>query len=114
MTAKTKTKIRKDDQVIVIAGNDRGKSGKVLYVRSNGIVVQGVNVRKKHVKPTRTAKGGIIEREAPVNASNLRICDSQGEPIKLKVKVDAEGKRELAYTKGGKSVVYRTLSRKKI
>lgn len=113
MTTNRKTKIRKDDQVLVTAGNDRGKTGKVLRVIENRIVVQGVNVRKKHVKPTRTTKGGIIEREAPIDSSNLRVCTPEGKPLKLSVKSE-DGKRELVYKEGKSVVSYRTLSRKKI
>lgn len=112
MTTNTKTKIRRDDQVVVIAGNDRGKTGKVIRVKDNRVVVQGVSVRKKHVKPTRTTKGGIIEREAYIDASNVKVCTPEGTPVKLSVKVSAKGKRELYYKDGGKDVVYRTLSAK--
>lgn len=112
MTNKKKTKIRKDDQVLVIAGNDRGKTGKVIRVNDQRVVVQGINVRKKHVKPTRTAKGGIIEREASIDVSNVKVCNENGRPVKLSVKVDINGKRELYYKDGGKEVVYRSLSAK--
>lgn len=112
MTTNRKTKIRRDDQVLVIAGNDRGKTGKVIRVTEDRVVVQGINVRKKHVKPTRTTKGGIIEREAAMNVSNVKVCTKEGRPVKLSVKEDAKGKRELYYKDGGKDVVYRTLSAK--
>ena len=114
MATKTKLKIRKDDQVLVIAGNDKGKSGKVIMKKGGKVVVQGVNVRKKHVKPTRTAKGGIIEIETPIDPSNLRVCNAEGKPVKLGVQVKASGERELVFKEGSKKVVHRTLSRKKI
>lgn len=71
-------KIRKNDNVIVIAGNNRGKTGKVLKVfpKINRIIVEGVNLRKRHTKPTqKNPQGGITEKEAPVNVSNIMILD---------------------------------------
>jgi len=71
-------KIRKNDNVIVIAGNNRGKTGKVLKVfpKINRVIVEGVNLRKRHTKPTqKNPQGGITEKEAPVNVSNIMILD---------------------------------------
>lgn len=66
-----KKSIRKDDQVYVISGNSRGMTGKVLRVLGQKVVVQGVNLRQKHVKPTREQKGSITTIERPVHISNL-------------------------------------------
>jgi large subunit ribosomal protein L24 len=70
-------KIKRDDEVVVLAGKDKGKRGKVLKVdtASNRVFVEGVNVVKKHQKPNPAlgVAGGIIEREAPVHASNLAV-----------------------------------------
>ena len=65
------------DEVVVIAGSDKGKKGKILKtLRSeNRVVVEGVHVIKKHQKPTGQAEGGIVEMEAPINASNVMIID---------------------------------------
>lgn len=71
-------KIRKNDNVIVIAGNNRGKTGKVLKVfpKVNRVIVEGVNLRKRHTKPNqKNPQGGIVEKEAPINASNIMIVD---------------------------------------
>jgi large subunit ribosomal protein L24 len=71
-------KIRKNDNVIVIAGNNRGKTGKVLKVfpKINRVIVEGVNLCKRHTKPTqKNPQGGITEKEAPVNVSNVMILD---------------------------------------
>src|SRR3989339_1386124 len=71
-------KIRKSDNVIVIAGNNRGKTGKVLKVfpKINRVIVEGVNLRKRHTKPTqKNPQGGITEKEAPINVSNIMILD---------------------------------------
>ena len=65
------------DEVVVITGSDKGKTGKILKtLRSeNKVVVEGVRVVKKHQKPTGMAEGGIIEKEAPIAASNVMIID---------------------------------------
>ena len=65
------------DEVVVIAGVDKGKKGKIIKTmkKENKVVVEGVNVRKKHQKPTGQETGGIIDREAPIAASNVMIVD---------------------------------------
>ncbi|WP_406665777.1 50S ribosomal protein L24 [Gallaecimonas sp. GXIMD1310] len=73
-------KIRRDDEVIVLAGKDKGKRGKVTKVLSSGkLIVDGVNVVKKHQKPNPYLgeQGGIIEKEAPIQASNVAIYNPQ-------------------------------------
>lgn len=69
-------KIRKDDEVLVIAGRDKGKRGKVLRVQSDGkLVVSGINMVKRHTKPNPMlgTAGGIVEKESPIQASNVAI-----------------------------------------
>lgn len=71
-------KIKKNDTVKVIAGNSKGKTGKVLKVfpSENRVIIEGVNLRKRHTKPSqKNAQGGIIEKEAPINVSNVMILD---------------------------------------
>ena len=65
------------DEVVVITGSDKGKTGKILKVlrKENKVVVEGVNVRKKHQKPTGQETGGIIDITAPIHASNVMIID---------------------------------------
>ena len=65
------------DEVVVITGSDKGKTGKILKVlrSENKVVVEGVKIVKKHQKPTGQETGGILEREAPINASNVMIVD---------------------------------------
>ena len=65
------------DEVVVITGSDKGKSGKIIKTlkSDNKVIVEGVNVVKKHQKTTAQATGGIIEVEAPINASNVMILD---------------------------------------
>lgn len=70
--------VKKGDQVIVIAGNDKGTTGEVIEVlrSKNRVVVSGVNIRTKHVKPTQnTPQGERAEREFPVHASNVQLID---------------------------------------
>ena len=69
-------KIRKDDEVQVIAGRDKGKRGKVLRVQSDGkVIISGINMIKRHTKPNPMAgtAGGILEKEAPIQVSNVAI-----------------------------------------
>lgn len=65
------------DEVVVIAGSDKGKQGKIIKTlkEENKVVVEGVNVVKKHQKPTGQSTGGILEIEAPIHASNVMIID---------------------------------------
>ena len=80
-------KIRKNDNVMVIAGNDRGKTGKVLKVnpKKNRVIVEGINIRKRHTKPSQTnPQGGILEKESPINASNIMLLDPKtNEPTRI-------------------------------
>jgi large subunit ribosomal protein L24 len=72
---KVKLHVRKNDTVVVISGNDKGKSGKVLrvYPLKTRVIVEGVNIRKRHMRPTQSnPQGAIIEREFPIHASNVK------------------------------------------
>ncbi|TCD47771.1 50S ribosomal protein L24 [Chlorobium sp. N1] len=72
---RVKLHVKKNDMVVVLSGNDRGKSGKVLrvYPVKNRVIVEGVNIRKRHMRPTQSnPQGSIIEREFPIHASNVR------------------------------------------
>jgi len=84
-------RIKKDDFVRVIAGNDKGKSGKVLkvYPKEGRLIIEGVNLRKRHTKPSqRNTQGGIIEKEMSINASNVMILDPKtSEPTRIGSKI---------------------------
>jgi len=71
------SKIRKGDQVVVLTGKDKGKTGEVLQVmpKESRAIVQGVNVVKRHTRPTQTNPGGIIDKEAAINVSNIAHLD---------------------------------------
>ena len=78
--------IRRGARVLVIAGNDRGKTGEVLSKDDDRVLVQGVNVRKKHMKRTQQTQGGrVIEMEVPIHISNVLLWDAKtGGPSKAK------------------------------
>ena len=70
--------IKKGDTVVVLSGNDKGKSGKVIFAsaKTNKVAVEGVNIRTKHMKPSNAnPDGGIVKREVPIDASNVAIVD---------------------------------------
>jgi large subunit ribosomal protein L24 len=71
-------KLKKDDNVMVISGNFKGKTGKILKVfpKKNRVIIEGVNLRKRHTKASQqNPQGGIIEKESPIEASNVMILD---------------------------------------
>ncbi|KXS45776.1 LSU ribosomal protein L24P [Candidatus Frackibacter sp. WG12] len=89
-----KLSIKQGDKVKVIAGNDKGKSGEVLRAlpRENRVIVEGINIRKKHQRPTQDMpQGGIVEREAPIAVSNVKlICKHCDQPTRTgKEKLDS-------------------------
>lgn len=104
--------IRKGDKVVVIAGNDKGKSGDVILRKEDRVVVQGVNIRKKHVKKREKTPGqNILEMEMPIHISNVSLCDKDGKAVKAKVRTDKHGAKELFYIDGGKEVALRQVKK---
>jgi large subunit ribosomal protein L24 len=106
-------RIRRDDTVRVIAGKDRGRTGRVKNVdpKNDRVYVEGVNIVKRHIKPrtlrdTQRAQeiGGIVEMEGPIHVSNVMLIDPEsGEPTRLGVKRDG-GKRVRVAKKSGKEI----------
>jgi len=93
-------KIKRDDEVIVIAGKDKGKRGTVKRVLENRFVVSGVNMIKRHTKPNPMAgnQGGIVEREAPIHASNVAIFNSEtGKADRVGFQVHEDGTKVRIY-----------------
>jgi len=93
-------KIKKNDNVIVISGNYKGKTGKVLKVfpSDSRVIIEGVNLRKRHTKPNqKNPQGGIVEKEASVHVSNVMLLDPKtNEPTKIGAKIiidDKTGKK---------------------
>ena len=72
-----KLKIKKGDKVIVLTGRDKGKQGEVIKALPsvNKVIVQGINIAKRHTRPSQTSAGGIIEKEVPIHASNVAHLD---------------------------------------
>ena len=93
---KSKIKIKRNDKVLVIAGKSKGKTGRVLrvIVDKQRVLVEGVSMIKKHVKPNpqRNIAGGILEQEAPIHISNVMLVDSEGNKTRVGYHV-AEGKK---------------------
>ena len=107
MQAKKRAKIRKSDQVVVIAGRDKGKRGRVLAVApTNGKVkVEGAGMIKRHQKPAGNRGGGIIEKEAWINISNVQIVDPQsGKPSRVRYKIEGDGTKFRVATSSGHSL----------
>ena len=101
--------IRKNDQVMVRAGKDRGKKGRVLSVvpGTNRVIVEGVNLIKRHTRPNpqKNIKGGIVEREASIHASNVMIVDPDtNEASRLGSKIMPDGRRVRISRKSGQVV----------
>ncbi len=102
--------IRKGDNVLVIAGNDKGKTGVVVSREADRVVVKGVNIRKKHVKSRdRNAQSRIVEMEKSIHISNTALCDQEGSKLKIKCRTTTAGAKELYYIKESKEVVHRQL-----
>jgi large subunit ribosomal protein L24 len=86
-------KIRKDDTVVVLSGKDKGKHGKVVRVLPDAgkVIVEGVNVAKRHQKPTRSMQqGGIIDKAMPIDASNVALV-VDGKPTRVGYRIDPDG-----------------------
>ncbi|MCC7432827.1 50S ribosomal protein L24 [Candidatus Peregrinibacteria bacterium] len=100
-------KLKVNDQVMVIAGKEKGKSGKILRVdrKNNRVTVEKLNLRTKHVKKSFNGPGEKIRYEAPLSASNVMIIDPKsGKPTRIKHQKLANGKKERIASKSGNSV----------
>ena len=109
-----KMHIRKDDNVVIVAGKDKGKTGKVLRTepRRGRVFVEGLNVVKRHQRP-RTLKdtqrggeaGGIIEKEGPIDISNVMLLDpTDNKPTRVGVRVGDDGRRQRYAKRTGKVI----------
>lgn len=107
--------IRKGDRVVVNSGDDKGKTGEVLSRDEDRVLVQGVNVRKKHMKRTQETQqaqtgGRIVEMEIPIHISKVCLCDKEGKSLSVKVKYEG-GNKVLVHKIGGKETVYRSVKK---
>ncbi|MFZ1570143.1 MAG: 50S ribosomal protein L24 [Thiolinea sp.] len=101
-------KIRKNDQVVIITGKDKGRRGSVMQVLATGkVLVKGVNVVKKHQKPNPTlgVQGGVIEKEMPVDASNVMLVNpTTGSGDRVGFKLLEDGKKVRVFKSNGERV----------
>jgi large subunit ribosomal protein L24 len=97
MSAPAKTKLKKNDTVMVVTGRERGKTGKVLRVlrERNAVLIERLNMVKRHMKPRgMQAPGGIVEKEAPVHASNVMLmCERCNAPVRIGSRTLDDGER---------------------
>jgi large subunit ribosomal protein L24 len=101
------SKIRKGDKVTVLAGRDKGKTGEVLkmFLSENRAIVHGVNMVKRHTRPSQTNPGGIVEKEAVINLSNLAHVDPKDDkPTRVGFRVLEDG-RKVRYAKRSGEVI---------
>ena len=100
-------RIRKGDQVVVIAGKDKGKKGDVIRVAGDKVVVSNVNIIKRHTKPNPQAgqPGGVIEREAPIHISNVMLFNpASGKGERVAFKVLEDGRKLRVFRSSGEAV----------
>lgn len=89
-----KLRIKKGDQVQVISGSQKGKTGKVIEVMPKDlkVLIEGVNLMKKHVKPSqKNPQGGILAKEAPLHYSKVMLLDQSGKPTRIRMQRDSKG-----------------------
>ena len=101
-------KFKKGDQVILMKGKDKGKQGAIIKVLpdQHKVVIEGVNILKKHIRPTKkNLQGGIIDINHPVPTSNIRIvCPDTGKATKVNFKINRAGKKERVAKSSGASL----------
>ena len=100
-------KIRKNDQVVVIAGDDKGKAGKVLKVFADKqrVIVEGVNFIKRHTRASQSQQAGIVEREGTIHVSNVMLADpASGDRTRVGHHLLVDGKRQRIARKSGEAI----------
>jgi len=100
-------KIKKGDTVVVITGRDKGKTGEVLKIVTEGnrAVVAGVNMIKKHEKPSAAGNGGVVSKEASIHLSNIALADPKdGKATRVGFAVNKEGKKQRVAKRSGESL----------
>ena len=102
-----KIKIKKGDEVIVLAGKDKGKKGKIVKIlpKMNKAIVSDINKVKKHQKPGNNEPGGIVEKEMPIHISNLNYFDSKlNQGVRIGFKLNKDGKKIRVNKKTGAEI----------
>ena len=99
--------VKKGDRVVILAGRDKGKKGEVLEARpaEERVIVQGVNMIKRHQRPSMSQAGGIIEREAPIHVSNVAHLDPKDDkPTRVGVKILEDGRKVRVAKRSGEVI----------
>ncbi len=102
-----KMTIKKGDRVEVLAGKDKGRQGEVLRAlpREQRVLVQGVNMVRRHTKPSMTHAGGIVDKEAPLHVSNVALIDPRdGMPTRIGFQTDEHGRKRRISRRSGESI----------
>lgn len=102
-----KFKIKKGDQVVVITGREKGKTGEVIEVQPSAdrVLVQGVNMVNKHVRASQAGPGGIEQKEAPLHISNVAHIDPDGgKPTRVGYNIDKDGNKTRVARRSGKAI----------
>lgn len=102
-----KFRVKRGDQVVVTTGRDRGKKGEVLTVLrgEDRVLVRGVNVVKRHQRPSRVSAGGIVDKEAPIHVSNVALVDPKsGEATRVGCRLNDQGKKVRFAKKSGETI----------
>ncbi|MCI1823304.1 MAG: 50S ribosomal protein L24 [Megasphaera sp.] len=103
-----KLRVKTGDTVIVIAGKEKGKKGKIIaaYPKKNRVVIEGINQVKRHTKPTQNnPQGGIVTKEAAIHVSNVMLVDPEsGKPTRVKMVQQADGTKIRTAVKSGKAI----------
>lgn len=100
-------KVKRGDKVVVLTGKDRGRSGEVLKVipKENRVIVQGVNVVKRHQRPTMAQQGGIVEKEAAIHVSNVALADpNDGKPTRVGFRTLDDGRKVRFAKRSGETI----------
>ena len=95
-------RLKKDDLVAIVAGKDKGQTGRILSIAGERVVVEGVNLMKRHQSPRKYRETGIVEREAPIHVSNVMLVDPETEkPTRVRMGQDKDGKKVRIAVKSG-------------
>jgi len=101
-------RVKQDDKVVVVAGKDKGTTGKVLRVLSGAdrVLVEGVNVITKHIKPSQAnPQGGRVKKEAPIHMSNVMLADPEdGKPTRVRIQTLESGQRVRVAVRSGEQI----------
>ncbi|MEL6751612.1 MAG: 50S ribosomal protein L24 [Pseudomonadota bacterium] len=99
-------KIKKGDTVVVLTGKDKGRSGTVtqMITKTDRVLVQGINMVKRHTKQSQTTEGGIVAKEASIHISNLALAGKDGKATKVGIRMNDDGKRVRFDKKSGELI----------